>query len=82
MSRPSAVVQRVARLATYFADELEPVFAQSGLTGSDFAVLANLRRSGAPYQLTQRDLMDSLRLTSGTVSLSDRSPQRTRPGPP
>jgi DNA-binding MarR family transcriptional regulator len=66
---PLAVIQRVVRLATYFAAEIEPVFTRFGLTGSDFAVLANLRRSGAPYQLTQRDLMASLRLTSGTVSV-------------
>src|SRR5271169_317936 len=83
---PLEVVQRVARLATYFAAEIEPVFTRSGLTGSDFAVLANLRRSGAPYQLTQRDLMASLRLTSGTVSvridhLSDRGWVRREPDP-
>src|ERR1039458_9086210 len=66
---PLGVVQRAARLATYFAAEIEPVFAAAGLTSSDFAVLANLRRSGDPYQLTQRDLMASLRLTSGTVSV-------------
>jgi DNA-binding MarR family transcriptional regulator len=83
---PLGVVQRVARLATYFAAEIEPVFAQAGLNGSDFAVLANLRRSGAPYQLTQRDLMTSLRLTSGTVSvridhLSDRGLVRREPDP-
>ena len=83
---PLGIVQRVARLATYFAGEIEPVFAQSGLTGGDFAVLANLRRSGAPYQLTQRDLMASLRLTSGTVSvrinhLSDRGLVRREPDP-
>ena len=83
---PLAVIQRVARLATYFAAGIEPVFTRFGLTGSDFAVLANLRRSGAPYQLTQRDLMASLRLTSGTVSvridhLSDRGWVRREPDP-
>jgi DNA-binding MarR family transcriptional regulator len=83
---PLGVIQRVARLATYFAAETEPVFAQAGLTGGDFAVLANLRRSGAPYQLTQRDLMASLRLTSGTVSvridhLSERGLVRREPDP-
>jgi len=83
---PLAVIQRVLRLAAYLATELEPVFAQYGLTGSDFAVLANLRRSGAPYQLTQRDLMDSLRQTSGTVSLrinhlSERGLVRREPDP-
>jgi DNA-binding MarR family transcriptional regulator len=83
---PLAVIQRVVRLATYFAAEIEPIFTRFALTGSDFAVLANLRRSGAPYQLTQRDLMASLRLTSGTVSvridhLSARGWVRREPDP-
>lgn len=66
---PVAIVYRVGRLAAYFAAEIERVFHGSPITSADFAVLANLRRSGQPYQLTQRQLMDALRLTSGTVSV-------------
>jgi DNA-binding MarR family transcriptional regulator len=66
---PLAVVQRIGRLAAYFAAEIDPIFARAGLNSSDFAILANLCRSGAPYRLTQRHLMDSLRLTSGTISV-------------
>lgn len=66
---PVAIVYRVGRLAAYFAAEVDRVFHGSGITSADFAVLANLRRSGQPYQLTQRQLMDALRLTSGTISV-------------
>lgn len=66
---PVAIVYRVGRLAAYFAAEVDRVFQGSAITSADFAVLANLRRSGRPYQLTQRQLMDALRLTSGTVSV-------------
>ena len=66
---PVAIVYRVGRLAAYFGAEVERVFQRSPITSADFAVLASLRRSGRPYQLTQRQLMDALRLTSGTVSV-------------
>lgn len=83
---PVAIVNRTVRLAAYFAAEIERVFQGSGITSADFAVLASLRRSGRPYQLTQRQLMDALRLTSGTVSvridrLAERGLVRRDPGP-
>jgi DNA-binding MarR family transcriptional regulator len=66
---PVAIVFRVGRLAACFAGEIDRVFHGSIISSADFAVLAILRRSGQPYQLTQRHLMDALRLTSGTVSV-------------
>jgi DNA-binding MarR family transcriptional regulator len=83
---PVAIVYRVGRLAAYFAAEVERVFQGTGITTADFAVLANLRRSGQPYQLTQRQLMDALGLTSGTVSvrvdrLAERGLVRREPAP-
>jgi DNA-binding MarR family transcriptional regulator len=83
---PVAIVYRVGRLAAYFAAEVDRVFQGSTITSADFAVLANLRRSGRPYQLTQRQLMDALRLTSGTVSvridrLAERGLVRRDPAP-
>jgi DNA-binding MarR family transcriptional regulator len=66
---PIAVVYRVTRLAADWNNEIERVFAKAGMTNTDFAVLANLRRAGAPYQLAQRQLMNALRLTSGTISI-------------
>jgi len=83
---PVAIVNRVSRLAAYFAAEVERVFHGSTITSADFAVLANLRRAGQPYQLTQRQLMDALRLTSGTISvridrLAERGLVRRDPAP-
>jgi DNA-binding MarR family transcriptional regulator len=83
---PVAIVNRIGRLAAYFAAEIERVFAGSAITSADFAVLANLRRSGRPFRLTQRQLMDALRLTSGTVSvridrLAERGLVRRDPAP-
>jgi DNA-binding MarR family transcriptional regulator len=66
---PLAVVYRLTRLAAAWNAEIERVFARFGITRTDFAVLANLRRAGPPFQLSQRALAQALRLTPGTVSL-------------
>ena len=67
--RPLEVVYRVLRLAAHLRAEVERGFSDTGVSSADFAVLANLRRAGAPYRLSQRQLMDRLNLTSGTVSV-------------
>ena len=64
-----AIVYRLTRIAAVWNAEIDRVFASHGITSTDFAVLANLRRAGRPFQLNQRHLMTALRLTSGTVSL-------------
>jgi DNA-binding MarR family transcriptional regulator len=66
---PIAVVYRLTRLAAEWNNEIERVFAKAGITSTDFAVLANLRRAGPPFQLSQRRIMTALRLTSGTISI-------------
>jgi DNA-binding MarR family transcriptional regulator len=66
---PVGVVYRVGRLAAYLGAGVDRVFVRFGISGADFAVLANLRRAGRPYRLSQRQLMDALNLTSGTVSV-------------
>jgi DNA-binding MarR family transcriptional regulator len=66
---PIAVVYRLTRLAAEWNNEIDRVFAKAKMTNTDFAVLANLRRAGEPYQLSQRQIMNALRLTSGTISI-------------
>jgi DNA-binding MarR family transcriptional regulator len=66
---PIAVVYRVTRLAAEWNNEIDRVFAKAKITNTDFAVLANLRRAGPPFQLSQRQIMNALRLTSGTISI-------------
>ena len=66
---PLAVVNRITRLAVHLNAELDRVFSAAGITSTDFAVIATLRRAGRPYQLKQKELMDALKLTSGTVSV-------------
>src|SRR4051812_30946999 len=66
---PMHVITRLARVRARLDEELATVFSRYDLSAADFAVIAALRRSGAPYRLRQSVLMDQLGLTSGTVSV-------------
>jgi DNA-binding MarR family transcriptional regulator len=65
---PMGVIGRISRIAILVERELERVFAQHGLTGGDFDVLATLRRSGAPYRLTPGALSRSTMITTGGMT--------------
>ena len=62
------VVGRISRLAQLPEGEVEPVFAEHGLNGGEFDVLAALRRSGPPFRLTPTHLSDALMVTSGGMT--------------
>lgn len=65
---PMAVIGRISRAAAHLQRELDRVFAQHGLTGGDFDVLATLRRSGAPYRLSPGSLSASTMVTTGGMT--------------
>ena len=65
---PMGIIGRLHRLADALHTELRPVFAEAGLSDGDFDVLASLRRSGAPYQLTPGELAASTMVTSGAIT--------------
>jgi DNA-binding MarR family transcriptional regulator len=65
---PMALIGRLGRLREKIAREQDKVFARFGLNSAGFDVLATLRRHGAPYALSPGALMDSMMITSGTVT--------------
>jgi DNA-binding MarR family transcriptional regulator len=65
---PMGVVGRVGRLHRLLDRGLREFFAQHGLENSEFDVLATLRRSGAPYELTAGDLLKAAMVTSGAIT--------------
>lgn len=67
--RPMGVVGRISRISRHFDELLQENFDQFGLKAGDFDVLATLRRSGAPYQLTPTQLYNAAMLSSGAMSL-------------
>jgi DNA-binding MarR family transcriptional regulator len=65
---PILVVGRLHRVALALTTELVRLYNAHGLGEGDFDVLATLRRSGPPYELTPTDLMDQTMVTSGAVT--------------
>lgn len=83
---PLEVLSRVTRLAHRLGVIRHRVFAAHGLDGWEFDVLAALRRSGAPYELTPGRLAAETLVTSGTMTnrldrLSARGLVERRPSP-
>jgi DNA-binding MarR family transcriptional regulator len=63
-----AIIGRISRLDKLLRPLLDAVFAQHGLESWEFDVLATLRRSGDPYQLTAGQLLEATMLTSGAMT--------------
>ena len=66
--RPLGQLGRVLRLAELADAELGRRLADHGLQPGWFDVLAALRRSGSPYELTPTQLMGALIVTSGGLT--------------
>ena len=65
---PMGVIGRISRVSRVLERRIEQVFATYGLSRGGFDVLAALRRSGAPYQLSPTDLYNSLLISSGAMT--------------
>lgn len=65
---PIEIVARIGRLGHFLDTGLDEVFAHYGLAREAFDVLAALRRSGHPHELSPTDLYDRLMRTSGAVT--------------
>jgi DNA-binding MarR family transcriptional regulator len=63
-----AIIGRISRIERKVAPLLSSVFRKFGLEGWSFDLLATLRRSGRPYELTPTQLFSSLMLTSGAIT--------------
>ena len=63
-----AILGRIARIERKVDPLLSSVFRKFGLERWSFDVLATLRRSGNPYELTPTQLFSSLMLTSGAIT--------------
>ncbi|ALG06727.1 MarR family winged helix-turn-helix transcriptional regulator [Kibdelosporangium phytohabitans] len=65
---PMGIVGRISRLARVLDRELKEFFAAHGLERWEFDVLATLRRSGPPYELTAGALIQTAMVTSGAIT--------------
>ncbi|MFE5541116.1 MarR family winged helix-turn-helix transcriptional regulator [Streptomyces sp. NPDC056492] len=65
---PMAVFGRVYRIARTMGDAVERAYTPYGISRGEFDVVATLRRSGAPYTLSPRQLSATLMLTTGGMT--------------
>ncbi|UWE08414.1 MarR family winged helix-turn-helix transcriptional regulator [Actinacidiphila bryophytorum] len=63
-----AVFGRVYRIARAMGDRMEAEYQRYGIGRGEFDVLGTLRRSGAPYTLSPRELSATLMLTTGGMT--------------
>jgi DNA-binding MarR family transcriptional regulator len=67
-SSPMAVIGRVSRLSRLVDRRLAENFARFGIESWMYDVLATLRRSGEPYELTAGDLVRQTMVTTGAIT--------------
>jgi len=65
---PMEVLSRISRLAHHLDRRRAAAFSAHGLESWEFDVLAALRRSGEPYQLSPGQLLRETLVTSGTMT--------------
>jgi DNA-binding MarR family transcriptional regulator len=63
-----ALIGRLILVGRAIESRTSEVLRASGLNYSEFDVLATLRRSGKPYELMPKQLMDAVLITSGAMS--------------
>ena len=65
---PMGTVGRIERLSKHLERSIQETVSDFGLNGGEFDVLATLRRSGQPYQLSPTELFNTLMISSGTIT--------------
>ncbi|MFG2086987.1 MULTISPECIES: MarR family winged helix-turn-helix transcriptional regulator [unclassified Spirillospora] len=65
---PMGIIGRISRLSLLLERELKEFFGAHGLERWEFDVLATLRRSGPPYELTAGALNKAAMVTSGAIT--------------
>ena len=62
------IVGRIIKLGKSLEKRASKVLENSGIHYTDLDVLATIRRSGEPYELTPKELMNSVLITSGAMT--------------
>lgn len=65
---PLSVFSRLSRIAKHFGRARAKAFERSGLEAWEFDVLAVLRRSGPPFRVSTKILVQSTMVSSGTMT--------------
>jgi len=67
-TEPMALIGRLTRLSAHLSEEMGKTFARHELNGASFDMLATLLRSGPPHALSPSQLLETMMVTSGTMT--------------
>ncbi len=67
-TEPMALIGQIIRLSAQLTKEMNKTFARHGLNGASFDMLATLLRSGPPHALSPNQLLETMMITSGTMT--------------
>jgi DNA-binding MarR family transcriptional regulator len=62
------IIGRIVRLSKHLERGVQETLSEFGLNIGEFDVLATLRRSGQPYQLSPTEIFNTLMVSSGTMT--------------
>lgn len=62
------IVGRIIKLGNIWSVQVNTIMKPFGLKYTEFDIIATLRRSGKPYELTPTQLCNSILLTSGAMT--------------
>lgn len=65
---PMGIIGRLGRLTKHLERGLQATFSDFDLNFGEFDVLATLRRTGQPYQLSPTVLFNTMMVSSGTMT--------------
>ncbi len=65
---PMGIIARLHRIADALRSELISLYREHDLGEGEFDILATLRRTGAPFELTPSELAQQTMVTTGAVS--------------
>lgn len=67
-AEPMQIVGRILKLSKILEKRVSKVLQHSAIYYTDLDVLATIRRSGKPYELAPKQIMESVLITSGAMT--------------
>lgn len=67
-TEPMELIGQLIRVSTYLSGEMTATFSRHGINAASFDVLATLLRSGPPHSLSPNQLLETMMVTSGTMT--------------
>ncbi|KPB02667.1 transcriptional regulator [Ahrensia marina] len=67
-TEPMELIGQLIRVSTHLSGEMAATFSRHGINAASFDVLATLLRSGPPHSLSPNQLLETMMVSSGTMT--------------